>query len=860
MMRSLTTLLTGTAVCVLMGASSAYARSAEGDAGAVAPTDEASVQPGDAPDSNSIVVTARRRDEVIQDVPLTIQAVSGSTLQKLDLFQFQDLGKVIPGITLDRSQNAITIRGVSFNTLQRTNPTVSTYFNEAPLQSSFLFQSLFDIGQIEVLKGPQGTLRGQSAPSGAIILNAARPNLHEIGAYASSTVTNQDGRTIQSAISVPIIDGKFSLRFAGISDRNNYGGVKSLNNNADPYSDTTAYRITALIEPVDNLSAVLTYQHLFNKSLDFGLLGSPNAALFGSGAPGGTITAGGYSKPYVQVTGSNGPVIPIGENASVAENGDYGRVHQQVATAQIDYKIAGQKLSYVGSWSRNTNSACCNYADKGNLILGDFNGVNVGTNLTRWTHELRLSSDQRVAGIFDYVVGVFHEHERSTNNVNTGPVAFLPGAFGSPLGAPSAIPPNQNYTISVLSNLTSKTDEWSYFANLVAHLGDKTELSGGVRFINSTQDNFRENISSAAKLAVALPFPCSFASLAASTDYPGACETSIPGSDSTSTDHSHSTPTVYSATLSHHFTRDFLGYVSFGTSWRPGPVQGGIVNGANDPIINNLLKLKDETTKSYEAGIKTSVLDGRLTFDFAYYHQNYKNLVYAGGTVPYLADATGGGCVVAGSCSIVSQTNIVSNIDAKVDGIDLDFSFAMSNRFHLSGGLSYANGKFNNQAIPCNDGNFDGVPDTTTPTVAGFTSHGIHIATCRISGKSMTTASWTGTLQPEYTQPINDRFDAFISGLLTYTSKNPNQPGSVYTTPAYALLDLHAGVRGSNGNWQLEVFAKNIFNNRTILTKGFTDVASSGLTNIFGGSGYQSISYVLPREIGVSLRVAFGSR
>lgn len=860
-MRRLTSaLLTSAAVFAFSGGCSAYAQSTTANGGTPPAQTTAQAQDGSVPDSNGIVVTARRREELIQDVPFTVQAVSGDTLKKLDLFQFQDLGKAIPGLTLDSSQNAITIRGVSFNVLQRTNPTVSTYLNEAALQSSFLFQSLFDIGQIQVLKGPQGTLRGQSAPSGAIVLNTTRPDLNEIGGYAGATVTDQDGRNIQGAVNVPIIDGKFALRIAGISDRNNYGGVKSVNNNSEPYSDTTAYRVTAQVEPVDGLSATVMYQHLFNKSLNFGLLGSPGSSLVGNGAPGGTITAGGYALPYVQVAGMNGPVIPIGQTLSVAEFGNSSKLHQQVATAQIEYSFAGQKLSYIGGWSKNSNSACCSYADKGNLLLGDYRGVQVGTGLTRWTHELRLSSEDRVAGMFDYVIGAFHEHESSVNNVDTGPVAFLPGAFGSPLGAPVAGPPNLDYAISVLSNLNSRTDEWSYFGNVVAHLDSKTELSGGVRFISYKQDNFRENISSSARLALKLPFPCSFASLAASTTYPGACETSIPGTDTTASDSSHSTPVVYNATLSRHFTPDILGYASFGTSWRPGPVQGGLVNGANDPDINALLKLKDETTKSYEVGFKTSILKGRLTFDFAYFHQDYKNLVYAGGTVPYLADATGGGCVTAGSCSVTSQTNIVSNIDAKVDGIDMDFSFAMSDRWHIGGGLSYANGRFKNQLVPCNDGNFDGIPDTTTPTVAGFTSNGVHIANCRISAKSMATAAWSGTLQSEYTQPLSHSFDGFISGLLTYTSKNPNMPGSPYATPAYALVDLHAGLRGPTGNWQLEVFAKNIFDDRTILTKGFTDVASSSLTRTFGGSGYTSISYVLPREVGVSFRVAFGSR
>src|SRR5579871_4321870 len=482
----ISTFLASTALWSCTGSMAFADAAAAAASSATAPgAQPALVNASDVTNSNDIVVQARRRDEVIQDIPSTVQAVSGSALQKLDLFQFQDIGKVIPGVTLDKSETAITMSGVSFSVLQRTNPTVSTYLNEAPLQGTFLFQSMFDIGQVDALKGPQGTLRGQSAPTGALLLTTAPADLYRYGGYASGTITNQDGRTLQGALNIPVIAGKFALRFAGIIDHNNDGGVKSVNNPADPYSDTQAFRVTARVEPVDNLSIVVVYQHLFDKSLNYGVAGDPNAALFGNGAPGGTIKSSSYALPYVQVAGSNGPVIPLGENESVTENGNTGRGHQQILTGHVDFKFAGQKLSYVGGWSKTSNPECCSYGDKGNLLDGDYAGTNVANNLTRWTHELRLSSEQRIAGIFDYVIGVFHERETTSNDVDTGPVAFLPGAFGSPLGAPSATSPNTNYAIDVVSKLSSLNTEWSYFGNVVAHLGEKTELSGGVRFINS---------------------------------------------------------------------------------------------------------------------------------------------------------------------------------------------------------------------------------------------------------------------------------------------------------------------------------------------------------------------------------------
>src|SRR5579862_1539875 len=124
-----------------------------------------------------IVVNARRVDESIQDVPQSIDAIAGTSLADLDLLNFADLNNVVAGLTLDPTSDAITLRGVSFNAASQATPTVSTYVNDSAVQPAFMFNSNFDIGQFEVLRGPQGTYRGVSAPTGAINVETRRPDL-----------------------------------------------------------------------------------------------------------------------------------------------------------------------------------------------------------------------------------------------------------------------------------------------------------------------------------------------------------------------------------------------------------------------------------------------------------------------------------------------------------------------------------------------------------------------------------------------------------------------------------------------------------------------------------------------------------
>ncbi|HEX7857564.1 MAG TPA: TonB-dependent receptor [Sphingobium sp.] len=809
-----------------------------------------------------IIVTARRKEEQIQDVPQAIQAVSGATLEKLNLFNFDDLSKIAAGVSLTRAGNVTTVRGVSFNPTAQTNPTVSMYINDAPVNPALVFQSVFDVEQFEILRGPQGTMRGQSAPTGAITITTRKPNLYRHGASAMATFTDRDGRTLQGSANIPIIEGVLGIRFAGMADHNNNGGVRSLNSIAadgglnKPYGDTNAFRVSARFEPVDNLSVNVMYQNLFTRSRSYG------GAIVGNGAPAASIKSSNYALPFVRIAGSNGPVINEGQRFSVAENGDFSRGVQEVATGDIEYRLAGQKLTFVGAWSRSKGLTSLNYGDTPNLIAGDFPGRSTISTLNRWSQELRLSSEEYLFnGLLEYVIGAYHQVDSGQNDGNNG-LTFLAGAFGDPRGAPIARTPNLDYSTTSKFKTDNHTEEWSYFGTLTLHFGEKTELSGGIRFINNKKDNLRINSQSSGYQASTAPCPA--VNGFPSRTYTGVCDIFRPGSiTSTLPDVQTKKPTVYSASLSHRWTPDLLTYFNFGTSWRPGPTQGNLINGTNDPTLTALATLKDETSQSFEVGIKSSWFDHRLNLNLAAYHQKYENYVYSVLTgIPYVAD-TG---VPGTSPSVTLAVPMNSNIDAKIDGVDFDFQFAATKRWNIGGGVSWAYGRFNNALIPCWDGNFDGIPDTNSAVlippnnVQLFRNAGVMIAQCRVSGRSALQPTWNGTLRSDYTQPIGNDMDAFITGTLTYTPKNPYANAS-YLIPSYALMNLNVGVRNYQAGWEFQLFAKNLFNNQAVIDRGLSATTSTpDLTSTFGGSGYRGISYLAPRELGITFRYAFGSR
>jgi iron complex outermembrane recepter protein len=135
-------------------------------------------------DEGEIIVTARREAENLQDVPVSVQVVSGDTIRKLAITSVEEVSKLAPGLTLVNagSNTTVTLRGVTWQPGSGT-PATPIYFNEIGFDPAQTIVSLYDVGQIEVLRGPQGTSRGAPSISGAVTISTRKPDLKEFGGY-----------------------------------------------------------------------------------------------------------------------------------------------------------------------------------------------------------------------------------------------------------------------------------------------------------------------------------------------------------------------------------------------------------------------------------------------------------------------------------------------------------------------------------------------------------------------------------------------------------------------------------------------------------------------------------------------------
>jgi len=234
---------------------------------------------GKAVSLEEIVVTAEKRDERLIDVPSSISVLSGESMETLHANSLTDVASYIPGLSIQNGgspgQNTIVIRGLStgyFNIVSAS--LVGTYIDDTPVGSSTagtrgasygLDLMPDDIEQIEVLKGPQGTLYGADAMGGLIKYELRKPDLTQFDARMGGDLENVDGsntpgRGGHGSINMPIVEGILGLRLSGFYE-NNAGYIHNVGTGVRDSNQSTESggRVTLLWQPMDRLAVQATF-------------------------------------------------------------------------------------------------------------------------------------------------------------------------------------------------------------------------------------------------------------------------------------------------------------------------------------------------------------------------------------------------------------------------------------------------------------------------------------------------------------------------------------------------------------------------------------------------------------------------
>ena len=764
--------------------------------------------------NDAIIVTARRRDEDVQSVPLVVNTVTAQAIGKLNLQNFTEIQNLVPGLQLSNTASGVgasaQIRGVTFDINASTQPSVEFYLNDAPLTSSYILQQMYDIGQIEVLRGPQGTLRGRSSPSGSIAVTTKKPSLTDFGGNASLSASDTSTFNFNAALGVPIIEDILAVRAAGLWTSNQGNRVTTINRQVDgrdPHSRTAAGRVSVIFKPSDWLKLEGVYQHADTDARSYDQYAS--FSLANPAAP------------------ASPRLISPRDRLSIQESPRNIDQKFDVFNWRGEARFAGQVLIYQGQYAK-LNVMSLSNSDNANFFTGtDYLGSTHSRSSTK-SHEVRLQNEERLFGGLDYVVGYFNWKQESPTVLLQQTPVLLPPSFGGGIA-----------TVAQTQILTSQlVKESSIFGNLTAHIGGKFQISAGTRYIHFTS-------------------PANFLTIGANV-LPGAKEV-------------NNKDWIYSLSAQYFVTPDVMIYANTGTSRRPGPTIVGNFSLVQSDRERSFGFLDKESSTSYELGIKSTFFDRRMRFNLTGYHQTFKGYPYKLTSPVFFQNFS----FIAGTGivpNVGSSAQFAASVPVEVNGLETEIGFKVTPHFDLSLVASYSLGKIKNGLIPCNDLNADGIPDavTTTPTLAQVqAAYGAnYIGACRSSQRSSNQSPFSATIQAEYNTPLSDQMDFFARGLLAYQGNSLNDPSNAFdNVGSYGLLNMFAGLRDPDGAWELNFFAKNLLNTTKATSFGSPATTSyQQLNTSFQASGatatstYSIITTTPPREFGVNVRFAFGSR
>lgn len=400
--------------------------------GPVAPcawAQQGSAQPGATLDE--VIVTARRRDESLQQVPISITAIDQEALQRQGVSTLTDLQQLVPsayvtGYAHGSTQQFLSIRGQSESGLNTGGgagggPAVVGYFSEVPVPMSGpgLY---YDLQSVDVLKGPQGTLFGRNTTGGAVLFEPQRPDLEKVTGYGQLLAGNYDRVQSEASINLPLVDGKLAIRIAGqMESREGY--TRDVNTGVD-YDNRhfQAARIGILFQPNDTVENYFIGNYLAVKEH------GPGAELIAANP---AVSAAGASiLNYLAAQQARG-VRATALDTPELDQGIFSNLINKTSIKLSDDIRLRNILSYSGQRIRRDDDE-----DGTTLVLLDSLGPAPGTwqiDTTTTTEELQLQGNS-VAGALNWQTGVYYERDSTPDPAKqsfTQQVVLLPLYFNT---------------------------------------------------------------------------------------------------------------------------------------------------------------------------------------------------------------------------------------------------------------------------------------------------------------------------------------------------------------------------------------------------------------------------------------------
>lgn len=792
-----------------------------------------------APVLEEVIVTATIRAESLQDVPVSVNAVSGEKMMEAGISKVEDLQAYVPNLTMSETGigTNIYIRGIGSGINPGFEQSVGMYFDGVSYGRAQLTRAPFlDLERVEVLRGPQNILFGKNSIAGALSLISARPSQEFEGLVSGTYEVETNERVLDFMVSGPIND-EFGARLA-IRKREIDGHIENLTLNRDePQRDEQTIRLIVDWDATPDLSASLKME--LGK---FDVNGRQIEII--NDQPSTSTTSQFTGKTYGQILDNTvigvGPITlaTVDADSSVlnnyqdfkrSSNGDYSYNDTHNITLNVDYAWGDHQFTFItGILGYETDELCdCDFT--GAPIFA----VAAEEEYSQFSQEFRWVSP--VGETFEFIGGGFYQKseldffdsiqvtsdilpdllnaddlQKGGANGEAPPFDLTGGLLGLGLGGIGDAG-DEIRNLGTPRNFSSDTELFSVFLQTTWNITDLFRATFGVRYSYEEKDGSRKLELS--DLSTGEIRPVGEVDTVVAKNF-SAERHDLKGSRS----EGNFAPSI---NLQYDWSDDVMLYTTLSRGYKSGgydarsnaspeanavrPIQN-ITSPDSAPIIVGSFEYEEEQATSFEAGAKTTLLDGAAELNIAAFYTKYDDLQVS------IFDGTLG-------------FNVGNAGAATTMGLELDGRMALTENLMMTGALAFLDFEFTDFANgQCYQGQ---TPDSN---VSG-TEY------CDYKGKSnQYVADYSGNLTFVYSTMVNKdiEFRGGVDFVFTGSYNSSQNLDPSQEQDAYVKSNVRLSLGDVTKGWEAAFLVKNLTDETVISYSNDTPLSSS----IFGSTGH----------------------
>lgn len=750
----------------------------------------------DPPVIEEVVVTAQKRAENVQDVPLSIIAVSEKAMEAKGIDDAVELTRAVPNLRLDataqQSGISLRIRGFGAASNFAIDPSVAPYIDGAFIpRPGAILKTFLDVESVEVLRGPQGTLFGRNATVGAISIRTNAPSTSGFAAKVGGQVANYGSYQGEVMVNAPVND-QFAVRFAGLANTTD-GFVKNrLDGKTYGQNALAEGRLSALWRPTDDLTWIgrLDYARTSGDGVAINQVdvatASPTQLARYSARLGGNPTT--LSDPPSFKTNQRFANLNLSDTQT-------GLTSDLTWHPGGDYTV--RLINAFRDWKNRQSDGDVAFTTA-DLLTRD-----ASFSSRSQSHELQFISPKGALlnGKFDFVAGLYYfdENYRTSEYFNLGGqwCSFVVAAAAPGLVGPCNAAPKIHATQGQFSQGASSL---AAYVQTTYAITPNLDLILGAR---ETQDRksgfFQQAITNPTAALLAVP-------------------------ETTGMSFKDTRPS-YRANLTWRVRPDIMGFVNYSTGYK----SGGFNSARSTVALGQKRVFASETSKDWEIGVKSMLLDRRVQLNFTLYQTELDNFQ---------------------DRSFDGSTFTVRNAGSvRARGFELEGQARPDEHIGLDWGVAYLDSIFTDNK------NAPGLPGCTgaansCPTVQDLSDRPTTFA-----------PKWQVNLGAEYrTSPLVGGFTARVRGDMNYTSgmytSNDLNPQS--WVKAVTLWNARVGVSSADQTLNLDLFVDNLTDEHVFTTK-FPQILDAvfGVRNPTTGATLMRGFMNTPRTFGVRASKTF---